>query len=175
MHGRRRWGAGRVLACLLLLVSAGPAAAAENPFPSVASAYLVKIQGRTVWAGGASRRLPPASLTKIMTALLVLETGRPDDVVTVSRAAARETGTRLGLRVGERLTVTDLLTATLVRSANDACRALADWREGSEARFVRLMNRRASALGLRDTHFANACGPRRARSLRLGPRPGLPG
>jgi D-alanyl-D-alanine carboxypeptidase (penicillin-binding protein 5/6) len=62
------------------------------------------------------------------------------------------------LSAGTRFRVHDLLVATLVGSANDACRALAEWHSGSEARFVAAMNRRARSLELRDTHFANACG-----------------
>jgi D-alanyl-D-alanine carboxypeptidase (penicillin-binding protein 5/6) len=147
--------AGCALACLLL---AAPTAATDNPFPDIASAYLVKVQDREIWAANPVKRLAPASLTKIMTALVALSAYRPDAAVTVSRAAARETGSRLGLRAGDRMRVADLFAATLVGSANDACHALADWRAGNEARFVRLMNRHAAALGLRDTHFVNACG-----------------
>jgi D-alanyl-D-alanine carboxypeptidase (penicillin-binding protein 5/6) len=115
----------------------------------------VKRDGRTLWAGHAEARLASASLTKMMTALLVLEDGRLDEPVTVSRAAARETGTRIGLRAGERFRAGDLLAATVVRSANDACRALAD--HASPA-FVERMNARAAALGLADTHFVEPCG-----------------
>jgi D-alanyl-D-alanine carboxypeptidase (penicillin-binding protein 5/6) len=146
------------LAAGILLAIATACSGIENPFPSMASAYLVRVKERTIWAGGETRRLPPASLTKMMTGLLIAEAGRLNEVVTVGQAAARETGSRLGLKVGDRLTVADLLAATLVRSANDACHALADWRAGSDVRFVRLMNRRAASLGLRDTRFVNACG-----------------
>ena len=143
------------LGCLLLL---SPAHGAQDRFPGIASAYLVRVQGETLWEGNSARRLPQASLTKIMTALLVLEAYRPAEVVTVGKSAAAETGSRLGLQAGERMQVDALLAATLLRSANDACHALADWRAGSESRFVALMNRRAAALGLTDTRYANACG-----------------
>jgi D-alanyl-D-alanine carboxypeptidase (penicillin-binding protein 5/6) len=115
----------------------------------------VKRDGHVLWAGGADKPMAPASLTKMMTALLVIERGRPDEVVTVSRAAARETGARLGLAAGDRLRVHDLLAATVVRSANDACRALAD-HDGPG--FVPRMNRRAAALGLSGTRFVDPCG-----------------
>lgn len=140
------------------LAAAAPAAAAKNAYPKAAAAYVVERDGELLWSGNADKRLPPASLAKMMTALLVIEGGRLDEAVTVSRAAARETGTRLGLREGERLKARDLLTAAIVRSANDACRALADARGGTEAKFVAAMNARAGALGLRNTRFANACG-----------------
>ena len=149
--------AGYALA-LLFFAAPGAALGAGVPVPTAASAYLLTVRGETVWAGGADRRLAPASLTKIMTALLALEAYQPQAVVTVGRAAAAETGTRLGLTRGDRMSVADLLAATLLHSGNDACHALADWRAGDEASFVRLMNRRAAELGLTNTRYANACG-----------------
>jgi D-alanyl-D-alanine carboxypeptidase (penicillin-binding protein 5/6) len=93
-----------------------------------------------------------------MTALLVLEQGQLDKTVSISRAASRESGSRLGLKPGERLRIHDLLAATMLQSANDACHALADHVAGNEAEFVKRMNRRAQQLGLHDTRFRNACG-----------------
>ncbi|HEX4984604.1 MAG TPA: serine hydrolase [Burkholderiales bacterium] len=110
-----------------------------------------------LWAGHADERLPPASLTKIMAALLVLEDYRPRRIVTVSRAAAAARSA-VTLREGERLSVESLLKATLMASANDACMALAESAAGTTAAFVARMNARAAALGLADTHFANPCG-----------------
>jgi D-alanyl-D-alanine carboxypeptidase (penicillin-binding protein 5/6) len=129
--------------------------AAEDRYPRAAEAYLVKRGDQVLWAGNAGRRLPPASLAKLMTSLLVLERGRLDETVAVSAAAAKAGGTRMGLRAGERFTARDLLAATVVRSANDACRALADH---VAADFVALMNARAAALGLAGTRYADPCG-----------------
>ena len=129
-----------------------------DAYHDVAKAYLVKIGDEVIWEGSAEKRLPPASLTKMMTALLVVESYRPDDIVTVSAEAAAETGSRIGLMAGDRMLLADVLAATLIRSANDACHALADWHSGSEAVFVERMNQRAQQLGLHDTHFENACG-----------------
>lgn len=148
----------RRLAAALCAAASFPALAVGDPFTDVASAYEVRIDGEPVWAHAASAPLPPASLTKLMTALLVVEADRLDDVATIDARSAAATGSRLGLRAGDRYRVADLLTAALVASANDACRALAHWRDGTEARFVARMNRRAAALGLAHTHFANACG-----------------
>ena len=150
----------QTLVALLIALGAAsaPLFAAEDPFPHVAQAYLVRVQGETLWARHADARLPPASLTKIMTALLVLESYQPQAVVTVSPAVAAETGARLALRAGDSLRVADLLVATLLRSANDACHALAEWHSGNETAFVARMNRRAAELGLRNTRFQNACG-----------------
>ncbi len=143
---------------LWLLSQTGMAASQPDPFPQVAAAYRVEIGGLVVWKKQADKQLPPASLTKLMTALLVLEQGRLEDVATISQAATHETGSRLGLKLGDRLRVQDLLAATLLQSANDACHALADHLAGNEAAFVKQMNRRAQELGLRDTRFQNACG-----------------
>ncbi len=147
-----------MLAAAALGSYACAAYAADDPFPVVAAAYLVQVQGRTLWENAADKRLPSASLTKIMPALLVLERGELDSVTTISPGAAAATGARLRLRVGSRMKAGDLLVATLVRSANDACLALAEWHSGSEARFVAAMNARARSLDLQNTHFENACG-----------------
>lgn len=148
----------RYLFGLLLLCQSLLALAQPDPFPEVAASYRVEINGAPVWEKQSNRRLPPASLTKLMTALLVVEHDRMDDVVTVSHTATHESGTRLGLKAGEKFDVKDLLAAALIDSANDACHALADYMAGSQARFVQLMNRRAAELGMLNTHFVNACG-----------------
>jgi D-alanyl-D-alanine carboxypeptidase (penicillin-binding protein 5/6) len=141
-----------------LVAAAARAEAAGDPFGNVAAAYLVKVDGQEVWGRNPSTRLPPGSLAKMMTALLVLERADVRSVATVSREASRETGTRLGLAPGDRMTVLELLAATLIGSANDACHVLADHVAGSESKFVPLMNARARELGLSNTRFANACG-----------------
>ncbi len=143
-------------AATLLLVAGCAAAGAADPFAIDARAYLVEVNGQPRWQREADTPLPPASLTKLMTALLVLEDGDLDRVVTVSAAAARPHGTRIGLRAGERYKAADLLAAALVASANDACAALAG--NGDEHAFVQRMNRRAAELGLKRTRFRNACG-----------------
>jgi D-alanyl-D-alanine carboxypeptidase (penicillin-binding protein 5/6) len=143
---------------LWLFANTALAAAQPDPFPQVATAYLVELNGDTIWAGQPDRRLPPASLTKLMTALLVLEQAQPDAEVTIKSSATHETGSRIGLKAGERFRMQDLLAAALLHSANDACHALADQLSGDESAFVGLMNQRAQALGMHDTHFTNACG-----------------
>ncbi|MDD5057335.1 MAG: serine hydrolase [Sideroxydans sp.] len=143
---------------VLLFCQAFSAAAHPDAFSKVASAYLVERNGALLREKQSHQRLPPASLTKLMTALLVAEHKQPDALVTVSRAAAHETGTRIGLKAGELFRSDDLLAAALIASANDACHALADFVGGDQIRFEQLMNRRAKELGMHDTHFANACG-----------------
>ena len=143
------------------IASASAAAAAASgtfAFSKAAKAYLVRVQNKDLWAEGDEEQLPPASLTKIMTALLVLEDYHPDDVVTISKEAAAEPRSNINLHAGDQMYVSDLLAAALIHSANDACHALADWRDGSEEKFVERMNKRAHELGLKNTHFVNACG-----------------
>ena len=143
---------------LWLFANTTLAAAQPDPFPQVASSYLVELNGEAIWAKQPQRRLPPASLTKLMTALLVLELAQPEDEVTLQATATHETGTRIDLKPGERFRLQDLLAATMLFSANDACHALADHVDGNETAFVARMNRRAQALGMQRTHFTNACG-----------------
>ena len=139
----------------LALVFAAAAHAVDNPFPKAADAYVVKRDGHLIWAAGADQRHAPASLTKMMTALLVLERGRLDDTVVVSRAASREKGSRIGLRAGDQMRRRDLLAATIMHSANDACHALAD---DVGPTFIAKMNQRAQALGMKNTQFVDPCG-----------------
>ena len=100
----------------------------------------------------------PASVTKILTALVILEHGRLSDMVTVSPAAARVGGYRLGLRTGQRISLGDLLAAILIRSANDAAIAAAEHVGGGLAGFVFLMNEKAAELGMTNSRFANPHG-----------------
>lgn len=148
----------RVSTFLVFALSVAAGAHAEADYRPAVSAGLVKIQGREVWEQNADERLPQASLTKIMTAVLILEKYQPDAIVTVSKEAAGAHPTKIGLRKGDRMRLSDLLAATLIHSANDACRAMAEWHSGSEEKFVERMNERAVQLGLHDTHFMNACG-----------------
>lgn len=101
---------------------------------------------------------PPASVTKILTALIVLEHGELTDTVTVSPAAARTGGHRLGLRAGQRISLGDLLAAILIRSANDAAVAAAEHVGGSLGGFVALMNEKAADIGMANSRFSNPHG-----------------
>ena len=114
--------------------------------------------GRVLYQHDSGKRLSPASLTKIMSALVILEHGRLDDLVTVSPAAARAHKTHLRLKAGQVFRLDDLLKAMLIVSANDACLAAVEHVGGDESQFVGLMNDKAAALGLHNTHFSNGCG-----------------
>jgi serine-type D-Ala-D-Ala carboxypeptidase (penicillin-binding protein 5/6) len=114
--------------------------------------------GRVLYEHESEKRLSPASLTKIMSALVILEKGNLEDQATVSKNAARAHKTHLRLKAGEVFRLEDLLKAMLIVSANDACLAAVEHVGGDEDQFVMLMNAKAAALGLADTHFSNACG-----------------
>ena len=146
-------------AALALLVAAGAdPSPVEDRFPAAAASYVVAVDGRVVWARAPDAPRPPASLAKILTALLALEAPPRSDWIPVSARAAAATGTRLGLRRGEEIRRADAIAATLVASANDACLALAESVAGSAEAFAERMNRRAAALGLSGSRFADPCG-----------------
>ena len=122
--------------------------------------------GEVLLARDAHDRLPIASITKLMTALVTLERAKPGEVVTVDPDAAGRAGSTIHLRAGERLTVRDLLAAALIQSANDSAVALAEHvGDGDGSRFVALMNRRAQALGLARHAVRPARRARRRRPL----------
>ncbi|MBQ1272530.1 MAG: D-alanyl-D-alanine carboxypeptidase [Clostridia bacterium] len=119
--------------------------------------------GTVLYEANSKDRLYPASVTKVMTMLLVMEaldsgTITEDDPVTASENACSYGGTQIYLEVGESMTLRDLLKAVAVNSANDAAVALGEYLAGSEAAFVTKMNERAVELGAENTNFVNPCG-----------------
>lgn len=114
--------------------------------------------GQVLFEQYADQPMAPASLTKIMSAIVILEEGNLEDQVTVSRHAAKAHKIKLHLKPGQVVPLRGLLEAMLIRSANDACLAAVEHLAGDEAAFVSKMNAKASALGLTRTHFRNACG-----------------
>lgn len=146
------------LPCAAQTQETEPPSLPHRPIVKAAALYMVELRsGKVLIEKNATRRLPPASLTKIMTALVAMEAASPEQVVQVDgRAIVHQSS--LKLHPGEQFLLRDLLTAMLVTSANDACEAVA-WHVGGDAdRFVAMMNERVLALGLHNTHFANACG-----------------
>lgn len=127
---------------------------------SASSACLIEAEsGKVLYSKNAEKRLPMASTTKIMTAILALESGVSlDRVITVSKDCVGIEGSSLYLKVGERITFEALLYGLLLSSANDAANAIAVTVGGSVEDFVTLMNNKASSLGLTNTHFANPHG-----------------
>lgn len=149
--------AAMLLPCCLTAHAAGPEIAAPN-------AILMDVAtGTVLFEKNADEKRPPASVTKVMTLLLVMEaldSGRIgwDDVVTASEAAAAKGGSQVYLEPGEQMTMDEMLKSVVVSSANDCATALAEHIAGSEAAFVELMNRRAAELGMNNTHFVNCTG-----------------
>lgn len=162
----RRGAAGFHIAALLALAISGAAAAQTPAAPAVNARAYVLIETRTnteLLAANADERLPPASLTKLMTAYIVFSELRAghlllDDSVKVSHYAAHLPGARMFLRPDEVVSVDNLLKGMLVQSGNDAAFALVERVAGDLPAFVARMNAEAERLGLRDTHFANATG-----------------
>ncbi|MGQ9732483.1 MAG: D-alanyl-D-alanine carboxypeptidase family protein [Candidatus Zipacnadales bacterium] len=146
----------------LWFVGTFPAAQEVVPPPppiEAAAAFLVQAQsGAVLYEKNAFEARPPASLTKMVTALVTMDHCTLDEVATVSAKAAQTSGSALGLREGETITVRELLKGLLLPSGNDAAVCLAEHVAGSEAAFTELMNAKAAALGAVNTHFANASG-----------------
>ena len=155
-----------VLAALLVCaVPSARAAQAQGALElSCASALLMeKETGTVLLQQNAHQKLEPASVTKIMTLLLIMEaldSGRiaRDDMVTVSAYAAGMGGSQVYLKEGEQMSVSELLKCITVVSGNDAAVAMAEYLSGSEAAFVAEMNLRARELGMADTNFVNCTG-----------------
>ncbi len=154
--------------CILLLINGlgfswtGVASAQETENTVLVQAREAVLidegSGRVLYAKDPSQQVPMASLTKIMTALLVLENGDLDQEVYVSSRAAETGESTISLEPGEILSRRELLYALLLSSSNDAATALAESVAGTEDNFVALMNQRAQELGLNNTHFSNSHG-----------------
>ena len=160
----KRYAAALLSAAVLMLPLLSPARAASAPAVDAGAAILMeKETGTILYEQNSHDKLEPASVTKVMTLLLVMEAvdeGRVslDDLVTVSAHAAGMGGSQTYMEQGEQFTVRDMLKAVAVVSGNDAAVALAEHLSGSEESFVALMNRRAAELGMTDTAFQNCTG-----------------
>jgi len=124
--------------------------------PSINAGFAVVIDaesGRVLYEKNAHKRTPMASTTKIMTAVVALEKGNLDDVVTVSKRAAGIWGSRIHLKAGQKITLRELLYGLLLSSGNDAAIAIAEHLGGNMENFVEMMNKKARELGLRNTSF----------------------
>lgn len=140
------------------LAMAGETRAAE---PSVTARAAIIVNGSTgevLWERNADAPLPPASTTKVLTAIVALESGRLDERFPVSPEAAATAPSKIGLRPGDRMVLGDLLYAVLLNSANDAATVVAEGVGGSEHGFALRMNAKAKAIGAEHSHFENAHG-----------------
>lgn len=154
----RQWT--RAFGALLIIIAIQTTSLAAAPY---AAMVIDARSGEVLHARNADARLHPASLTKMMTLYLVFEAVRRGEItmdtkVTISRHAASEPPSKLGLRAGQSIALRYLVRAAAVKSANDAATALGEAIEGSEAAFARRMTRTAEAMGMTRTTFKNAHG-----------------
>ena len=153
-----------LLAAVLLAGMLPRRAAAVDLNLNAKSALLMDVAtGTVLYEKECHERLAPASVTKVMTMLLIMEAlddGRIhlDDQVTASETAAAKGGSQIYLKAGETMPVSDMLKSIAVSSANDCACAMAELIAGSESAFVEQMNQRAAELGMADTHFVNCTG-----------------
>ena len=157
--GRKIW----LLVALMLLLGALPVQAATLDVAGKSAVLMDVATGKVLYENNAHEALPPASVTKVMTMLLIMEaidSGKIgwDDMVTASEAAAAKGGSQIYLKVGETMSVTDMVKSIAVSSANDCACAMAEHIAGSESAFVQMMNARARELGMNDTNFVNCTG-----------------
>lgn len=146
-------------AIALLIIVCGQIGLSQSLPITSKSAILADAEtGKILWSLNPDLKCYPASLTKIMTAVLILERGNLEDWVTVPKDAAFTGESSMALKEGERVQVKDLLNAVLVRSANDACVAAAIHIAGSVDKFVEWMNEKARELGMNNTNFTNPHG-----------------
>ncbi|TBW56209.1 D-alanyl-D-alanine carboxypeptidase [Marinobacter halodurans] len=159
----------RALIILFTWVSVAAAQSQPSLIPSppqiAATSYVLMdaASGHIIVQGNSDERLPPASLTKMMTAYIVereLSEGRisMSDEVPISVHAWRTGGSRMFVKEGSRVTVKNLLHGLIIQSGNDASVALAEYVAGSEGAFADIMNQQAQILGMKNTHFMNATG-----------------
>ena len=153
----------KILCLLCILALVVPAQAAELHVPAKSAVLMDVATGKLLYEQDAHAPLAPASVTKVMTMLLIMEaidSGRIswNDTITTSETAAAKGGSQIYLKVGEGMTVTDMVKSIAVSSANDCACAMAEHIAGSEAAFVEMMNKRAKELGMNDTHFVNCTG-----------------
>ncbi len=154
-----------IMMCGILGISASAENESTMPIDVKAKSAVLMDQttGRVLMKMNENEKIYPASVTKIMSMLLVAEaidsnTIRLTDEVPASTNASKKGGSQIWLKEGETMTVDELLKATAVYSANDACTALGEYIAGSDEGFVMMMNERAGELGMKNTHFDNCTG-----------------
>lgn len=159
----KRWGVFLVVAALLLSCVPVKAQTVDLQVAGKSALLMDATTGTILYEQNAHELLAPASVTKVMTMLLIMEaidSGKIgwEDMVTTSEAAAAKGGSQIYLKVGETMTVRDMVKSITVSSANDCACAMAEHIAGSEAAFVSLMNEKAKVLGMEHTNFVNCTG-----------------
>lgn len=146
------------LICALSLSARAQGEPAAPTTHAQAASLIDVSSGRILYSSSGDQELPIASLTKIMTAIVAIEHGKPGDLVKVSRNAYGKEGSSIYLRLGEEMSLENMLYGLMLRSGNDAATAIAEHVGGSEEGFVYLMNQKAKLLGLEHTQFKNPHG-----------------
>ena len=159
----KRMGCVVLVLVLFLGVLPRKAQAVELELDGKSALLMDLATGTILYEKNAHEALAPASVTKVMTMLLIMEaidSGKIgwDDMVTASESAAAKGGSQIYLKVGETMSVSDMVKSIAVSSANDCACAMAEHLAGSESAFVDMMNTRAQELGMTDTHFVNCTG-----------------
>lgn len=148
-----------IICTVLMILNLDYVNAAPNPYLSAQSAILIDANtGDILFEKNAFERRQPASTTKVLTSILALELGKMSDVVSISSKAANTREASIGLRLGEKVTLENLLHGALIRSGNDACVAIAEHLGDSVTQYVTLMNLKAHLLGATETNFVNTNG-----------------
>lgn len=150
-----------IIWCLVLIL--GTMALAQPVIKSPAAILIEGNNGGIIWEKNSDEKRHVASITKILTMILVIEAVENnqfslDDLVSVSESAKRQGGSQIWLEIGEQMSVKDLLYSLSVGSANDSAVALAEFHSGSELAFVEKMNEKAKEIGCTNTHFVNCNG-----------------
>ena len=152
----KRWAAGLFIGLFFLYNQCGALSEGET---SARAACIMEMEtGRVLFESNMHERLPMASTTKVMTALLALELGNPEDTVTCSENAFGVSGTSIYLAKGETLALSDMLLGLMLASGNDAAVAISEYIAGTPAAFAAMMNARAKVIGAVNTRFANPHG-----------------
>ena len=155
---KKRWLTITIILALLVISSEIEARKKSQGISCKSAIFSDSTKVKRLYGKGVHDRVLPASTTKVMTALLVLEKLSLEKYVTVHRTASYPQPTKIYVRTGEQYRVKDLLYAILLKSANDASVVLAQSVSGSEREFIKLMNKRAKELGAVNTKFANSHG-----------------
>lgn len=130
-----------------------------SPIIGARSSIIMDVKtGEVLFERNSSERRQTASITKLMTAIIILEENKPEDIVTISKTASTADGSQMMLHENEKITVENLLYGLMIQSANDAAESLAEYNAGSIEKFVEKMNKKALELGLINTHFQNPVG-----------------
>ncbi|MEI5908736.1 D-alanyl-D-alanine carboxypeptidase family protein [Bacillus spongiae] len=147
--------------CMILfcaMVPIKPKASIDAKVSAEAAILMDQNTKKVLYDKNINKRMKIASITKIMTAILALEIGDLTKLVTISNDAVGVEGSSINLKQGDQVKLEDLIYGLMLRSGNDAAVAIADYIAGSEEEFVKLMNRKASSLGMKNTNFTNPHG-----------------